>query len=116
MEISYKTVDTVQVVEMSGELDAKTAPDVQVRVLTLTVANEDILLDMRQVTYVSSAGLRMLLLLYRQLSSSPGRLALVGLSERVRDTMETTGFLTHFATYGQLDEGLQALRRGPDTP
>ena len=116
MEISYKIVATVQVIAMRGELDAKTAPDVQVQVLTLAGANEDILLDMRQVTYVSSAGLRMLLLLYRKLSSSESRLALVGLSELVRDTMETTGFLTHFATYSQLDEGLQALRRGPDTP
>ncbi len=115
MEISNRTLDSVQVIAMKGELDGKTAPAAQDHVLSLAVANNKMLLDMREVTYISSAGLRMLLLLYRQLSSSQGHLALVGLSERVRDTMETTGFLTHFATYSQLAEGLRALNCGDDT-
>ena len=116
MEISTSVAGQVQVVALSGELDGKTAPEVQDQVLSLAGVHHRMLLDMRQVSYISSAGLRMLLLLYRHLQASHGRLALVGLSDRVRDTMETTGFLAHFAIFGQLEEALQSLGCDIDMP
>lgn len=109
MEISTRVVGQVQVVALSGELDGKTAPEVQDQVLVIASEHPRMLLDMREVSYISSAGLRMLLLLYRHLQAGHGRLALVGLSDRVRDTMETTGFLLHFATFGRLEEALESL-------
>jgi anti-sigma B factor antagonist len=109
MEISTSVAGQVQVVALNGELDGKTAPEVQDQVLMIASEHPQMLLDMRQVSYISSAGLRMLLLLYRHLQVSHGRLALVGLSDRVRDTMETTGFLAHFATFSRMEDALQSL-------
>ena len=52
--------------------------------------------DVTGVPYMSSAGFRLLLLIYRQVSLRGGKVAIVGLSEEIRDTMAVTGFLDFF--------------------
>ena len=110
MEISIKTVDGITVVTIVGEIDGRTAPDVHRRVSAALEATSKILFDMSQVQFMSSAGLRMLLSVYRQVSRKNGRVALAGLYEEIRDTMSVTGFLGHFPTYTTVDEGLAAIR------
>jgi anti-sigma B factor antagonist len=111
MDIAIRTVDDVTVVEMAGELDAMTAPAAQLQLLSLVKPGCRILLDMTNVSYMSSAGLRMLLSTYRQLSSNNGRIVLVGVAEDIRDTMLATGFLNFFIIYETLDMGLEALQQ-----
>lgn len=109
MNISTTTVDGIAVVAIDGELDGRTAPIAQERIVPLCQPGCRLILDMSQVTYMSSAGLRLLLLLYRQVTGVGGRLALVGLSEELQDTMSATGFLSYFAAYDRLDAGVAAL-------
>ena len=110
MEINVKNREDVKVVELSGDVDANTAPEVQKRVLPLAEPGSKVLVDMTKVPYMSSAGLRMLLSLYRQTEAKEGKLVLVGLSEDLQDTMSVTGFLNFFTTGNTLEEGLAALR------
>lgn len=110
MEIDIKTINQVTVVGLAGDIDANTAPAVQDKVLPIAESSQKILLDMFKVPYMSSAGLRMLLSLYRQVTAKDGRLVLVGLSEEIRDTMSITGFLDFFTTRDTVDEGLEVLK------
>jgi anti-sigma B factor antagonist len=109
MEINVKSMGQVTVVEIAGDVDSNTAPQAQERVLPLVQSGSKILLDMNGVEYMSSAGLRMLLSMYRQMSRQNGSMVLVGLSEEIKDTMSVTGFLNFFTTRDSVDEGLQAL-------
>jgi len=109
MEIEFETVDGITVVTLFGELDSRTAPIVQERLLDLPSPEARVLLDMSGVNYISSAGLRALLMLYRRMATSDGRVALVGLTESIRDVMTITGFLDFFAAYDTLAEGVAAL-------
>ena len=110
MNVTSTTTDGVTVVTLVGELDGKTAGATQERVLPLIPSDGRLLLDMTGVPYMSSAGLRMLLLLYRQAQGKRSRVALVGLSDEIRDTMSATGFLDYFVTAGNLNEGVVALQ------
>ncbi|MDX2272343.1 MAG: anti-sigma factor antagonist [Cyanobacteriota bacterium] len=110
MDVRVKTVDQVTLVELEGEIDGKTAPMAQEKIVPLTQAGGKMLLDMTHVTYMSSAGLRVLLLLYRQMTSNNGQIALVGLSEDIKDTMSVTGFLKFFTISDTVDSGLAALQ------
>jgi anti-sigma B factor antagonist len=109
MEINVKPVEQVTVIEISGEIDSNTAPQAQERVLPLVQPGAKILLDMSRVEYMSSAGLRMLLSMYRQVTQQSGSIVLVGLAEEIKDTMSITGFLNFFTTHDTVDEGLKAL-------
>jgi anti-sigma B factor antagonist len=109
MEIEFETVDGVVVVTLFGELDSRTAPIVQDKLMDLPSPEARVLLEMSGVSYISSAGLRALLMLYRRMANSDGRVALVGLTESIRDVMTVTGFLDFFAAYDTLPEGVAAL-------
>ena len=109
MDVQIKTVDDVTVIAVSGELDGKTAPIAQDEILPSAEPGCKLLLDMSAVPYMSSAGLRMMLLIYRQVTANDGKSVLVGLSEEIKDTMEVTGFLNYFEVRDTYDEGLQAL-------
>ena len=110
MDISIETVEGIKVVELLGDIDASTAPKVQEKVVPLAEPGSKILMDMTQVPYMSSAGLRMLLSMYRQTQAKQGKLVLVGLSEELKDTMSVTGFLDFFITAEKRDEGLSELK------
>jgi anti-sigma B factor antagonist len=110
MDINIKTVGQVTVVEAIGDIDGKTAPEVREQVSAQIQSGAKIILDMSQVGYMSSAGLRMLLATYRQVKSSDGHVVLVGVSEEIQDTMSMTGFLRFFTICETVEAGLEALK------
>jgi len=109
MEVNVRTVKKVMVVELTGELDGKTAPEVQEKILPQCQPDAKVLLDMSKVPYMSSAGLRMLLSLYRQVTGKGGSIVLSGVVEEIRDTMSVTGFLKFFVIHNTVEEGVAAL-------
>lgn len=103
--------DDVIVVAPAGEINGQTAPELQNKLLPLVRPGGKVLLDMSGVTYLSSAGLRLLLVFYRQVTGNNGRIVLTGLPEMVADTMSNTGFLDFFEAYALKEEGLAVLRQ-----
>jgi anti-sigma B factor antagonist len=110
MEINVETMDQITVVKITGDIDGKSAPEAQAKILPLIQADCKLLVDMSEVAYMSSAGLRMLLSMHRQAASSKGQLVLVGLSEDIEDTMSATGFLNFFKTHDTVAAGLATLK------
>lgn len=109
MEVAVKKINNVTIIELNGELDSNAAQQVQTQILSLATENSRILLDMTDVNYMSSAGLRLLLLLYRQIREQVGNIAIVGLNDDVKDVMAITGFIDFFAIFDTRNAGMQAL-------
>ncbi|MDI9547414.1 MAG: STAS domain-containing protein [Chloroflexota bacterium] len=109
MEVSQRTEGEVEVIAISGEIDGSTAPAAQSQILSVAKSDAKILIDMSQVHYMSSAGLRMLLVVYRTVSGQGGKVVLTGLSQDLEDTMSLTGFLDFFDHFESVDAGLAAF-------
>jgi anti-sigma B factor antagonist len=109
IEINIEIVKLVSIATLVGEIDAVSAAIVQEKVLPLSVPSCKIILDMTNVAYMSSAGLRMLLSVYRHISGNQGKVILVGLSDELKDTMSMTGFLSYFIVQDTLETGLDAM-------
>ena len=109
MEIEISSEQNVTIVTLNGELQRQTAPGIQEKILPLIAPDCKILLDMSHVTYMSSAGLRLLLLFYRQIEDQQGHVVLTGLQEIVKYIMSITGFLEFFTDYDSIEEGITAL-------
>ena len=115
IEINIETLQagagttSINAISLTGEIDATNAAEIQQRVMPLSAPGCKLLLDMTKVAYMSSAGLRMLLSLYRQTSAKQGRIVLVGLSDELQDTMSMTGFLGYFTVLDSLESGIQSL-------
>ncbi len=110
MEINISNIDSVQIATLDGDIDASVAPEVSEKILPLATENGKIIVDMTKVPYMSSAGLRTLLSMYRQVSANQAKLILVGLSEDIKDTMSVTGFLDFFEVSESVDEAIAKLK------
>ncbi len=108
MDISVHTSPRLTTITLDGELDSETAPLAEQRLLPLIGDDCKLLLDMGQVSFMSSAGLRMLFALRRQLPPD-GRLVLAQLSEQIKDTMSVTGFIEYFTVAETLPEATALL-------
>jgi anti-sigma B factor antagonist len=109
MDVNVRTLQGITIVALTGELTGKTAPDAQQFILTQAQPEGKMILDMSGVPYMSSAGLRVLLVVYRAVSGKGGRAMLIGLSEDLKNTMSVTGFLDFFAHHDNLEAGIAAM-------
>jgi anti-sigma B factor antagonist len=114
MHIEIEKKEAVTAAHLYGEINSSTAETVQESLLELMQPGCKIVLDMSGVSYISSVGLRALLLLYRETSHQDGRIILCGLTEMVYDTMFITGFLEFFETADTCAEGEEQVKmEGP---
>jgi anti-sigma B factor antagonist len=109
MKIEIEEKAGITVARLAGEINSGTAGMVQEKLLELVEPGCKIVLEMSGVTYISSVGLRTLLLLYREINHQNGRVVLCGLPEMVYDTMFITGFLEFFETYDTCSAAQSAL-------
>lgn len=110
MEVELMNAGDVKILSVSGRVDANTSQELQDVVLDTARENHKLLLDLSEVDYMSSAGLRVILLLHREIHDNDGRVILVGLQDRIRDAMEMTGFLKHFAVVSDVQTGIEMMR------
>ena len=96
-------------VELSGELDSTTSAGLYEQLEPLVTAQEVLCLELSGVGYVSSAGLRDLVLLHRRAEQARAGVRLTGLSEELKFVMAATGFLDLFDV---APEAARELHRG----
>jgi anti-anti-sigma factor len=111
MDLDESKVGGVTVVAVKGRLDTGGAPLLGTR-LAAVLDDADaprVLLDLAGLDYVSSAGLRVLLVAAKRADERGGKLALAGLSPKVRQLFELGGFLDLFPIYAARDDALAAL-------
>ncbi|MBL1211565.1 anti-sigma factor antagonist [Geminocystis sp. GBBB08] len=103
MELKINTTDKIQIVTIEGDIDSSVASVVTDKIVPLATAKAKIIIDMTEVAYMSSAGLRTLLSIHRQATNNEAQLILVGISEDIKDTMSVTGFLNFFTISESLE-------------
>lgn len=93
MKIIEKTgVDkNVLTLKITGSIDTLTAPELESVVNSKCSDLAELILDFSEVDYISSAGLRCILLAFRLLEGH-GKLHLVNVGQDVREIFEVTGF------------------------
>lgn len=76
---------------LSGRLDTMTAPELEAELSALLPTVQTLTLDMEDLDYISSAGLRVILKTQKALEKKAG-LKLTHVSEAVREVFDITGF------------------------
>lgn len=108
-EVHIERRGPVAIVSIVGSIDGGSAAAVQEAIMPVLEPGCRLIIDLGAVDFMSSAGLRLMLLLFRQTARQGGKLILVGLSDEIRDTMSLTGFLDFFTTAEDLDAALATL-------
>lgn len=93
METRDSRQGDVVVVAINGKLDAISSPQLETRLLEHIDAGEKkLVLDLSQVSYVSSAGIRAFLVAHKRMKDRGGQVSFAGLTQDVRRVFDLTGF------------------------
>lgn len=110
MNITTTEVEGITIAEFEGNLDTNTAPDAEERLGELLEKGvTKILVDFTTLNYISSAGLRVLLVTTKRLGGTGGSMRICGLNETVDEVFEISGFSTIFSVFGTRDEALDGF-------
>lgn len=91
MNIKKKKEANTLTVTVNGRIDTATAPEFDSYVSQSIGDVSELVLDFKDVNYVSSAGLRVLLSLQKKMMAKGG-MKLLNVNETVSDVFEVTGF------------------------
>ena len=91
MKLTPKKNGTDMTILLSGELNTLTAPELSALLAREMDGVKNLTLDFAGCDYVSSAGLRVLLAVYKQMKTEKGTMALANVGENFRDVLQNTG-------------------------
>jgi len=109
LDINVEKESVCTVVWLTGRLDATTSNDLEDCLLRLLDEGEvRFIMEMSGTEYISSSGLRVLLLVTKQVYGT-GHFCLCSLSDHVREIIEMAGFTSFVPVYEDLDTAIQAI-------
>lgn len=92
MKINKVIDNTVAAIEIEGRLDTMTAPDLEKSVMGDLTGIKSLTFDLKNLEYVSSAGLRVLLSI-QKIMNRQGTMVIKNANDTVMDIFEVTGFV-----------------------
>ena len=123
MEITERRTADIVTLSLSGKLDGTTAKTFEEKILTrIDSGDRRFIIDVSELHYISSAGLRVFALAGKRLNSTNGKLVLCGfkktipyntlnrIPDPVREVFDTSGFSLIFPSYGSHDDAIEAVQ------
>ena len=100
----------ITVVDINGRVDSSTAKSFEDKLTGLFRSGRNrVVVDLKHLVYISSAGCRALLVAGRLAKKSDGQLALCNITAEVMRVLELGGLTDYFAIYPSREEGLAKL-------
>ncbi len=90
MKIDLKKEDKKLTITLEGKLDTNTSPELDSKINELDEM-EEVVIDMKKLDYISSAGLRVLLSM-QKIMNKQGKMTITNVCDNVMDIFEVTGF------------------------
>lgn len=91
MQVSVNKENGILTISVSGRMDTVSAPQLDEAIKTNIEGADQLVLDLSEMSYTSSAGLRVLLVAHK-LMSAKGGMKVTGVTESVMEVLEITGF------------------------
>ncbi len=110
MEITVTDAGEVKVIRIEGHLDTQTSADAQAQLTQLIDQGATkLVVNFEKLEYISSAGLRVLLTVAKQLKGNSGELRVCGLNEVVQEVFDISGFTTILTVPKSESEALEGF-------
>ena len=92
MQITTNISNQNLIISLSGRLDTITSPQLEEEINRSSFDEiETVTLNMRSLEYISSAGLRVILMLHKKLAGTNGKLKLINVNDMIMEIFTMTG-------------------------
>lgn len=107
LDIELKEYEEVKIVLVEGKMNTASSPELGNYLTDLIEKGfNSILLDLKDVDYISSTGLRVILQTGKKLKTTGGKIVICGLNETLEEVFRMSGFSMMFDVTKNEEEGL----------
>ncbi|MET0217453.1 MAG: STAS domain-containing protein [Burkholderiales bacterium] len=111
MDLEVQQLDGgIDRIKLAGRLDSAGVQEIDHRLSALTAARQAILVDLSQVPFLASIGIRILLTNARVLRQHGGKMALLSPQSLVEEVLKVTGIESIIPIFHDLDAASAALK------
>ena len=110
MDIKTERADGALIAKAEGRIDGVNARDFE-EAMKAAISSEDsvVVIDLENLSYISSAGLRVILLIAKTLRKRNAELMLCSLSDPIREVFEISGFDKIIPVHQSREQALSTL-------
>src|SRR5579862_3855292 len=109
MEFAQEQAGEVVIVKLAGRLDSSAAQPAEESFARVLATGTRLAIDLSRLDYISSAGLRVLLVVAKKVQQAQGKVVLFGLPPNVREVFTISGFDKIFAIQTDAAAAVAAL-------
>ncbi len=94
MNIVQDIINDCLILSPTGRIDSQTSPEFQNEIIgAIEGGQSKVILNFSNVEYISSAGLRVVLMAAKRCKAQQGGFAMFGLADHIKEVFEISGFL-----------------------
>ncbi|MBN2355431.1 STAS domain-containing protein [candidate division KSB1 bacterium] len=110
MDIKEEKQSDILILNIAGRIDANTSPALEQKMAEVVDRGEKyIVIDLAEVDYISSAGLRVFFSYLQKLNEVEGKLCYSGASEKIEELLDIVGFLSVFSLFKTKEDAVAHL-------
>lgn len=112
MEITEDKIDGQVVISLSGRIDSTAAVEFEEKLIEIIdKGNNTMIIDFLRIQFISSAGLRVLLLAAKKVKPYGGKIVLCDMSKDVREVFDISGFSSIFDIQDNVTAAIAAIKK-----
>ena len=92
MQFKINQVEDELKIDVEGRLDTKTTPELEAALEDTSLDVSKVTFDFDNLDYISSSGLRLLLVVYKEMAKRGGTMVVINANESIQEVFEATGF------------------------
>ncbi len=109
MEILERKTGNVGIISLSGRLDAHSANDVEAKLNSMIdAAQAQLVVSLEELEYISSSGLRVLLVALKKAGKQQGDIRLTSLRPYVKEVFDIAGFTPLFKIFDKEEDAINS--------
>jgi anti-sigma B factor antagonist len=110
MEIIEEKQNAISIFKLNGRLDSNTSQGFEKKIFdAISDGSKNMIVDFKDLDYISSAGLRVILKATKALNREEGKIMLCSMQDYVKEVFEIAGFDSFLSIVGTMDEALQSF-------
>ncbi len=110
MEIIEENHSGINIFKLTGRLDSNTSQGFEKKIFqAIDGGSKNMIIDFKNLDYISSAGLRVILKATKALKREDGKMLLCDMQDYVKEVFEIAGFDSFLPIVGTMDDALQAF-------
>jgi anti-sigma B factor antagonist len=110
MDIIEEHQSGINIFKLNGRLDSNTSQGFEKKIFqAIDDGSKNMIIDFKNLEYISSAGLRVILKATKALKREEGKMMLCDMQDYVKEVFEIAGFDSFLPIVGTMDDALQAF-------